>query len=630
LISPSVAVSMAKVPSMPNVVASARPAQAASSPPEPDFVPAWARSAIWYQIFPERFCNGDPKNDPTTESLAGADFDAPTAVWQVHPWTSDWYQLAPYEQANGRGFWSNVFRRRYGGDLQGIIDRLDYLQHLGVTALYLTPVFESPSLHKYDGTTYHHIDPNFGPDPQGDRSMIAGEIPDDPSTWVWTRADRLMLELIRRVHERDMKIIFDGVFNHMGVNNWAFQDVVKHQQASRYRNWFKVTSWDDASMGTTFAYQGWYGHASLPELQQDDDGIVAEPRDYIFAATRRWMAPDGRVEHGIDGWRLDVASQVRHGFWKRWRALVKSINPQAYLTGEIIDEIAVVRPFLQGDEFDAVMNYQFAFACHDFFFGEPATCTVTELDRQLAELRAAFPACVAPVMQNLFGSHDTARVASHSVNGGRLTYRRFQDYAQDQARGGSPGFEVRAPNAEERRRQRLFVLFQMTYLGAPMIYYGDEAGMWGATDPCCRKPMLWPELTYDDEVFLPDGSQRAAPHTVRFDHDVFAHYRELIALRRGLPALNDGSYRTLEIDDSRRVLGFAREISEQVVIVVLNASEVTQLVRVAGPQAGNWRHAVADLPSGVAVGNPVLVGTDGALEFVLAPLSGLVAVASTS
>lgn len=564
-----------------------------SEPSCAEFTPAWARRAVWYQIFPERFANGDPSNDPTAESLVGADGGAPHPAWQIHPWTSDWYELAPYERAQGGGFIAHVFRRRYGGDLQGVLDRLDYLQELGVTALYLNPIFDSPSLHKYDGSSYHHVDPHFGPDPAGDRALIAAETPEDPSTWKWTRADRLLLQLIAEVHRRGMRIILDGVWNHMGRQSFVFRDVLANQQRSRFADWLKVTAWDDPAAGTRFTYDGWMTHGSLPELRQDDDGLVAGPRDYIFAATRRWMAPDGKVEDGIDGWRLDVASWVKLGFWRKWRALVKSINPDAYLTGEIIDTLAVIQPFLQGDAFDAVMNYPFAFACNDFFFGEGELAAPSLLSSRLAEQYAAFPPCVAPVMQNLFGSHDTARLASHAVNGRRLRYSSFPAYAME-SKGDYATMEVRAPSSEERRRQRQFVLFQMTALGAPMIYYGDEAGMWGANDPCCRKPMVWPELAYADEVALPDGTKRAAPDAVAFDRALFAHYQRMIALRRLLPALSEGAMRVLLADDATGVLVFARETAEQRVIVALAASDQAQTVRVPVAQAQLFRDALGD------------------------------------
>lgn len=576
--------------------------------------PAWARRAIWYQIVPERFCNGDPSNDPTMESQAGAHYGDPSPHWQVHRWTSDWYELAPYERAQGGDFWYHVFRRRYGGDLQGILDRLGYLEELGVNALYLTPVFQAPSLHKYDASTYHHVDPHFGPDPAGDLALIAREVPHDPATWHWTAADRLMLSLIAEVHRRGMRIIFDGVFNHMGRTSWALRDVAARQRGSAYRDWFRIASWDDAAAGTSFAYQGWAGHSSLPELAQDEHGPVAGPRDYIFAATRRWMAPHGRAAEGIDGWRLDVAGKVAAPFWRQWRALVRSINPDAYLTAEIIDELDRLPEMLQGDQFDAAMGYPFAFACHDFFFAGARACQAAELMDRLEAQRAALPAHVPPVMQNLFGSHDTARLASHAVNGEHLTYHRFDEYAQRQAKAQGPSWQARAPDARERELQLLFVLFQVTYVGAPMIYYGDEAGLWGANDPCCRKPMLWPELGYDDEVALADGTRRASPDPVGFDAALFHGYRERLALRRRLAALAEGEVRTLAT--TGRVLAFARTTATQTVIVALCAEDQGRELRLAVPAvATRWYDALADDRT---------ITAQGELVIALAPRSGMV------
>ena len=167
-----------------------------------DQPPEWARHAVWYQIYPERFCNGDPANDPDKQSLTNSYPHNTVSPWQVHPWNSDWYQLQPYEKLNTLTLFENIHRRRYGGDLQGIINKLDYLVDLGINALYLNPIFDSPSHHKYDGACYHHVDPHFGPDPKGDRNLIATETPDDPATWYWTAADRLFLELVEEVHRR--------------------------------------------------------------------------------------------------------------------------------------------------------------------------------------------------------------------------------------------------------------------------------------------------------------------------------------------------------------------------------------------------------------------------------------------
>jgi len=576
-----------------------------------DFTPQWAKHAIWYQIFPERFANGDPRNDPTAASLGLRD----NAGWQVHPWTADWYELQAYEMNTGRDLWFNLQRRRYGGDIAGIIQRLRYLQELGVNALYLNPVFESPSHHKYDSATLHHIDPHFGPDPEGDRSLIANESPDDPRTWVWTSADELLLELIRKLHERGMRIICDGVFNHVGLSHWAFRDVVEKQQQSRFRDWFKIKSWRSASSGDKFEYEAWRNHPALPELRQDGDQLAAGPREYIYAITQRWMAPRGIAAHGIDGWRLDVAPWLPHGFWKDWRKQVKSLNAQAYIVGEIIRDVDFNKPYLQGDEFDAVMNYNFAFACDEYFARDQTHIKASQFDRLLAQLREAYPACVAPAMQNLIDSHDTARFASHIVNGDRLDYRLFDDaYHPRQSRAVNVDFDTRKPDAQERRMQKLFVLFQMTYLGAPMIYYGDEAGMWGANDPCCRKPMLWRDLEYAAETLRADGSRRAVPDAVIFDADLFAHYQRLIALRNALPALREGTYRTLLVDDEREVVAFARHSATQEVIVAINRSSMSQWVDLGDVGGARW----ADL-----LDNSRIHSVQNRLALELAALSGV-------
>ena len=227
----------------------------------------------------------------------------------------------------------------HGGDIAGIIQRLPYLQDLGVNALYLNPVFESPSHHKYDSTTLHHVDPHFGPDPDGDGRLIAAELPEDPRTWVWTSADQLLLELIRKLHERDMRIICDGVFNHVGLEHWAFRDVVEKQEQSRFRDWFKIKSWHNAASGAKFEYEAWRNHPTLPELRQEDGHLAVGPRDYVYAITQRWMVPHGITADGIDGWRLDVPPWLPHGFGKDWRKRVKALNPQAYIVGEIIRDV---------------------------------------------------------------------------------------------------------------------------------------------------------------------------------------------------------------------------------------------------------------------------------------------------
>ncbi len=574
------------------------PAAVATAAPNEtkEFVPAWAKEAIWYQIFPERFRNGDPTNDPRVEDIRGADPTEPPKAWGVSPWGSDWFELQPWEKQNGEPeLWKHLQRRRYGGDLQGVIDQLPYLKKLGVTALYLNPVFDAPSLHKYDGASYHHIDPNFGPDPAGDRALMAHENPLDPSTWVWTRADELALQLIDSAHAAGLRIIFDGVFNHMGVNSFAFRDVVKNQQRSPYRDWFTVNSWDDAAVGTKFNYAGWFGAKSLPELREDEDGIVAGPRAYIFAATARWMNPKGRgATHGIDGWRLDVAFCVAHPFWKAWRAHVKRLNPEAYLAAEIVDVPEKVVPYVQGDEFDTEMNYNWAFTTVEFFIDPPSQrIRASEFDAELQHLRELYPPGVASVAMNLLGSHDTNRISSYIRNRGIGRYREWGKFYSLSKTAENPAYSARKPSDADYALQKLLVIFQMTYPGAPMIYYGDEVGLWGGNDPDCRKPMLWPDLAYADEVYGPDATTTHEPDKVEIRRDLLEHYQKMIALRRAHPALLRGDYRTVLADDTRDLFAFERTLGDERVLVIFNNAENPTTHLVSNLEDGAYRDEIS-------------------------------------
>lgn len=551
-------------------------------------VPEWAKSAVWYQIFPERFFNGDTLNDPTNADIIGAWPHDTSGAWQVQSWTSDWYEMPAWENESGHDIWWNIQKRRYGGDLQGIIDKLGYLDQLGINAIYLNPVFWAPSLHKYDARMYHHIDPTFGPDPEGDKLLIASEDPTNPKTWQWTSADKLMLQLIRECHQRNIKIIFDGVFNHLGVTSFAFQDLKLNQQQSKYKDWFIVNSWDDTIAGTTFKYEGWFGVPDLPEIREDENGIVAGPKKYIFDCTARWMMPDGNRANGIDGWRLDVAFCVNHNFWKQWRLLVKAINPEAYLTAEVVDKIEVVKPYLEGDEFDAVMNYGFAVVASEFFINQEQRISVTEFDFLLAELRNAFPKDITYVQQNLFDSHDTQRFTSYIVNHDIARFRTWGDYF-NKTKATNPDYNTRKPTAQEYAIQKLMVIFQMTYVGAPMIYYGDEVGMWGANDPDCRKPMLWSEKKYDDEVFNADGTKRIIPDKVEADVAMFNLYRTLIFIRKTYEALNTGNFESLILDDKKNVFAYKRNNDAQEIIVVLNNNADTKKIAIGEALNGNYK-----------------------------------------
>lgn len=507
-------------------------------------VPSWAAEAVWYQIFPERFWNGDRGNDPAPADLAGSwPFFTPED-WQIHPWTSDWYALQLWEKSVE---WSRVLdwakpgepnfsacagMRRYGGDLQGVIDRLDYLQELGITAVYFNPLFESPSLHKYDAEMFHHVDNNFGPDPGGDRRLWENENPADPAAWHWTAADLLFLDLIRECHQRGIKIIIDGVFNHSGNTFWAFRDLLKNQQKSPYKDWYVVKQWDDpATPENELDYQCWNGIHTLPEFRQDENGLVSGPREHVFAIVKRWMDPDGDGDpaDGIDGWRLDVAEKVHINFWKEFRRRVKEINPEAYISGEVWWEdwrqyrMFNAAPWFAG-AFDAVMNYRFARALQQFAINREQQISALAFADSLQAIYRDYPWQNVLACQNLMDSHDVDRLASQIVNPDR-----WYDHGANPLQ--NPAYDIRKPTDAERRRQRLIIGLQMALPGAPMLYYGDEAGMWGADDPDCRKPMLWPELQYAAEVSHPLGKPRPAD-SVAFDRQLFEWYKKLIALRR--------------------------------------------------------------------------------------------------
>lgn len=540
-----------------------------SSSSKAQSVPYWAKKVVWYQIFPERFRNGDKHNDPEA-----SDAGVQSREWHISPWTSDWYKLQPWEKKYSNKFYDVIFGRRYGGDIEGVIQKLPYLKKLGVNAIYFNPVFEAHSLHKYNTANYIHIDHNFGPNPQGDLRIMAMEDPDDPTTWRWTSADTLFLKSVKEAHKLEVKVIIDGVFNHVGTDFWAFKEVVRNQEKSRYKDWFVIKSWDNPATKDTneFDYGGWWGLKSLPIFKKDSAlGLVHGPREHIFEIMKRWMAPNGDVSQGIDGWRLDVANEIPHVFWKDWRRLVKSIKPEAYITGEIWGNAT---PWLQGDEFDGVMNYEFAKAVVKFFINDKLRISPTQFDSTLATVRSSYPNDANYVLENLIDSHDTDRLPSMIVNPDR-------PYDVQNSPRWNPNYKVRKPNASEIQRQKLIVLFQMTYVGAPMVYYGDEAGMWGADDPDDRKPMLWQDMRYENEKSCPVHNFVRPNDKNVFNDDLFAFYQKLIHERVQNDALTLGDYRTLVADDEKKVFVFQKNHNNNVAIVGFNLSDKVQTVRLS-------------------------------------------------
>jgi glycosidase len=531
--------------------------------------PDWARHVVWYQIFPERFRNGTPDNDPP----------------HTLPWRWDWYKLAAWEKPrqDNSQFSNDWYGRRYGGDFQGVLSELPYFRELGVTALYFCPIFECSSNHGYDTVDYRHVSQYFGF--KGDNEAVIAQETVDPKTWQWTPSDKLFLRFIKAAHAQGLKVIIDGVFNHMGRNNFALKDVLANGQKSPYADWFDITDW-----GPPVKYTTWE-HSSLPNFRKSDDKGIASPsaRQYIFDITRRWMDPNGTgdASDGVDGWRLDVAEGVPKAFWVAWRKHVKSINPRAYIDGEAW---GAVPQHLQGDEWDAVMNYQFATRAIHYFIDHKRKTTASEFDRQLNTLLATYPTQVDYVMQNLYDSHDTDRFVSMVANSDR-------DYnASDRLQDGVH-YNGSKPGPAAYQIQKLMATFQMTFLGAPMIYYGDEAGMFGAGDPVDRKPMLWRDLEpYDNpqDAVMPD---------------VLEHYRRVIAIRNTYPALRAGQFHTWVIDDADDIYGFTRTRDDEVVAVLVNNSDRDQTLTVKSP-----------FPDGSRV---VDVMNAAPVEFVMAPMESL-------
>ena len=555
-------------------------------------VPAWTADANWYQIFAERFRNGDPSNDP-------GDF---TAYERLIAWNADWFKAQPGETPGDENFFQgagNVWKRRYGGDLAGVREKLPYLRSLGINAIYFNPIFEAESMHKYDTADFRHVDDNFGVrDPVaasgqkpvlGNRELfnldglpVAADYKEteDPSTWKWTKSDLLFLELLKDAHAQGFRLVIDGVFNHTGRAHPYFQDVLKNGKRSKYAEWFEITDFGDEKnwreMADPYAVHGkpggiqwhaWDGaNGHLPNFKEDAArGLAQGPRDHILAIAKRWGDPDGdpKTKDGIDGWRLDAANEVPHAFWIDFRTAVRAANPEAYIVGELWGPSqAWVN---SGKEFDAVMNYQFAMPAQEFFVNKEKQLKVSDFNNRLVKVWFMYPHAASMAMQNLFDSHDTDRLASMFVNPDRPYdgANRPQDNAKDRP------YDMRAPTAEEWQRLLQAVAFQNTFIGAPMTYYGNEAGMWGADDPSDRQPFVW-----DDKGPYAPG--------VEFNKQIFEGFQRFIAIRNALPALREGTFYPVAIDDAANTYAFGRELGDKRVYVALNRSGETKTIQLDG------------------------------------------------
>ena len=396
-------------------------------------VPDWAKNRVIYQIFPSRFATDASVKD------------------------SVWYQ-API----GGGV-------KLGGNLRGIIDRLDHIRDLGADIVYMTPIFASHSSHKYDTDDYYTIDPDFG-----------------------TEAD--LIELVEKAHAMGMRVILDAVFNHTSTNFFAFADLKKNREKSAYLNWYYPESFPLHTFPKpNYKCFGYFGYMPKVNLRNP------ETARYFTDVALYWLE-----KTGMDGWRLDVGDEVSHDFWRQFRHEIKAKFPEALIVGEIWHHAP---DFLQGDQWDSVMNYPFFRAVEDFC----ATGLITASDflGRLGYLRGTTHTHAYPLLWNLIGSHDTARLLHRC--------------------------------GENKDRQKLCAAVQLLWPGMPMIYYGDEVGMTGGADPDCRRGMVWD----------PD----------RQDSDMLAYYRKLLSLRKAYPVFTDGEITSEESSDDdglviiRRTLG---------------------------------------------------------------------------
>lgn len=547
--------------------------------------PSWAKNVIWYQIFVERFNNGDKSNDPKPENMDVPFMHIKTPDgWAITPWTSDWYKQEDWAVKSGKQFNDAVQYRRYGGDLQGVLNKLDYLQDLGVTALFMNPLNDAASLHKYDARNYHHIDVNFGPDPVGDNKLIATEKPEDPTTWKWTAADKLFLKLVNEVHKRGMKIIMDYSWNHTGTNFWAFNDLVKYQENSVCKDWYNVTSFDNpATPENEFAYEGWLGNKYLPEIKKVDlttvrrpgyayEGNISEgPKQHIFAVSKRWLAPDGDASNGIDGFRLDVADHIGLGFWRDYRKLVRSIQPEAYLVGEIWweqwpNQLMNPVPFTSGDVFDAVMFYQAYRPARYFFAKTNLEITATQLKDSLEfQWNRLLPAN-RYAMMNTSSTHDTPRLLSDFYNPNKYKYQANPNENKE--------YKTGKPDAESYKRLQLYLVHLFTTVGAPQIWNGEEMGMWGADDPNPRKPLMWKEMKFDPET---RNNFQPGPKTydkVSFNQLQFNFYKKLIRIRKNNPVLSTGEIQFMVTEGKK--LSYRRFDSKDEIMVLFNLEPTPQ------------------------------------------------------
>ena len=513
--------------------------------------PDWAKGAVMYQIFVDRFYNGDPQNDVEDREYI--------------------YIGAPCEQVKDWGSMPATpdIRRFYGGDLQGVMDKLDYLQDLGIEVIYFNPLFVSPSNHKYDIQDYDYIDPHYGKIVKDGGEVLAeGDMDNTHATKYQIRtgdkenleaSNALFAKLVDEMHKRGMRVILDGVFNHCGsFNKWMDRERIYEQQPayqdkqgafvssqSPYRSFFHFFKEEESAWPYNYNYDGWWGHDTLPKLNYEDSPKLVQ---YIMDIGKKWVSPP----YNIDGWRLDVAADLgysneyNHMFWKEFRKQVKNVNPDVLILAEHYGDPG---EWLQGDQWDSVMNYD--------AFMEPLTWFLTGMEKHSNERRTDlwgnaeifvnsmkhFMACMlTPSLQvamNELSNHDHSRFLTRTNHiAGRVEQL---------------GYKA----AEEGINEAVFceaVAVQMTWVGAPTVYYGDEVGVVGFTDPDNRRTFPW-------------GNE---------NQRLLNFHKEMIRIHKEQEILRKGSIKMLTW--ANNVLAYGRfQDDEQIVVILNNSKELKEI-----------------------------------------------------
>ena len=503
--------------------------------------PDWAKGAVMYQIFTDRFYNGDKSNDvETNEYYYIGDYSQRVTNWDKYP--------------------ANMgVREFYGGDLQGVMDKLDYLQDLGVEVVYFNPLFVSPSNHKYDIQDYDYIDPHYGKIVDDGGEVLPNGVTDNSQATKYKKrttglknleaSNELFIKLVEELHRRGMKVILDGVFNHCGsFNKWMDRERIYEGEEdyepgayvsadSPYRSYFRFFKEGPENWPYNGNYDGWWGHDTLPKLNYEDS---VKLENYILYIGRKWVSPP----YNVDGWRLDVAADLgrsneyNHEFWQKFRRAVKDANPNALILAEHYGDPS---DWLKGDEWDTVMNYD--------AFMEPVTWFLTGMEKHSDEAREEllgnidnFIGSMAHHMSNMLTP--SLQVAMNELS--NHDHSRFLTRTNHMV-GRVEHLGPEAANEYVNKAvMREAVVMQMTWVGAPTVYYGDEAGVCGFTDPDNRRSYPW-------------GHE---------DQELIAFHKEAIRIHKEHPALKTGSLKILGGEEN--ILSYARFKGHDRIIVVIN------------------------------------------------------------